>query len=148
MLKIVDQKQFTSGLFFLFIGIVALKLLPADLGSASEMGPGYFPMLLGICLVLLGGVSVIQAIRTKQPVRMDRIPVVACLFIIAGVIAFSFLIRPFGLAVSLAALMGLGCYSRIFRQPLAVLAIYAAVLALTWFVFIYVIQLPITLGWR
>ncbi len=148
MLKIVDQKQFLSGLFFLLIGLVALKKLPADLGTASEMGPGYFPMLLGICLILLGASSMVLAVRAHVVERIERIPVVASIFILAGVVAFSFLIRPFGLAISLAVLMGLGCYSRILKQPIAILAVYVAVLALTWFVFIYVIQLPITLGWR
>ena len=145
---IVDRKQFWSGLLFCLIGVGTLYKLPTDLGTASAMGPGYFPMLLGIVLVMLGTASVVAAMRHHDLVRIEPVPIVASLFILAGVVAFALLVKPFGLAIALAALIGLGCYDRVLGRPLVVLAIYGPLLLLTWFVFIYIIQLPIALGWQ
>jgi len=51
-MKIRNQKDFYSGLLFVaigaFFGIFARKY---DIGTAKEIGPGYFPLILGIILV-------------------------------------------------------------------------------------------------
>jgi hypothetical protein len=145
MLRIADKRQFWSGFIFFCIGIFALIRLPGYLGTASSMGPGYFPMLLGICLVMLGTGSMIFGIRSTEKLAVASIPYLPLVMILAGVLAFSFLLRPVGLAVALFFLVALGCYQRVRSHPFHVLATYLFLLALTWFVFIYVIQLPIAL---
>lgn len=147
-MTIADRKQFCSGLLFCLIGVGTLLKLPNDLGTAAAMGPGYFPMLLGLCLVLLGSASMLSGIRRRQTVPIEPVPVVACAFIVAGIVAFSLLVRPLGLAVALMALIGLACYGRVLRQPLAVLLTFAVLLLITWFVFLYVVQVPLAVGPR
>ena len=56
-MSIKSQKDFVSGLMFTAIGagFAWNSALSYDIGSASQMGPGYFPLVLGLVLVLLGG---------------------------------------------------------------------------------------------
>ncbi|MFZ2738953.1 MAG: tripartite tricarboxylate transporter TctB family protein [Burkholderiaceae bacterium] len=61
-MKIKSQKDFFSGLMFAVIGIAfALGARNYSLGSGARMGPGYFPMLLGILLALLGAIVMFNA---------------------------------------------------------------------------------------
>lgn len=70
-----DRKQIWSGLFFLLLGAGTLWQLPPDIGTAATVGPGFFPMLLGICLILLGGASTVAGCRSRTAVRAEPIPV-------------------------------------------------------------------------
>lgn len=50
-----SQKDFFSGLMFMGIGVVfAGGAATYEIGAAARMGPGYFPLCLGIVLALLG----------------------------------------------------------------------------------------------
>lgn len=54
-MKIKSQKDFFSGLMFAVIGAAfALGATRYTMGSGARMGPGYFPLLLGVVLALLG----------------------------------------------------------------------------------------------
>ena len=52
---IKSQKDFFSGLLFMVVGIgFAWGATSYKIGDASRMGPGYFPLLLGILLAVVG----------------------------------------------------------------------------------------------
>jgi Tripartite tricarboxylate transporter TctB family len=54
-MNIKSQKDFFSGLMFLIVGgLFAFGATKYNVGNAARMGPGYFPMLLGILLAVLG----------------------------------------------------------------------------------------------
>jgi hypothetical protein len=55
-MKIKNQRDFFSGLVFMAAGAAAAWIAPSlEIGSAERMGPGYFPLALGIALGALGG---------------------------------------------------------------------------------------------
>ena len=145
MLEIRDRKQFWSGLVFLAVGGAALLTLPEFIGTVRSMGPGYFPMLLGIGLILVGLASVVLSFRAPEIIRVDSMSLVPVFFIIGGVVAAALLIDTYGLALSLLVIVLTTCYSRVLKHPIEIAIIYFAVLLLTWGVFIYLIQLPIKL---
>jgi hypothetical protein len=59
-----SKKDFLSGLMFIVVGTAfALGATNFDVGSAARMGPGYFPLLLGIVLSLLGVIITLQSLR-------------------------------------------------------------------------------------
>jgi hypothetical protein len=144
-LPINDAKQFWSGIFFLVAGMVALWKVPRPLGTASAMGPGYFPMLLGVGLVLVGAALVAFSLRASTKSRVERLPLLPTCFVLGGVLAFSALIDEVGLVVSLLLLIGASCYSRLLKRPLEVVAMYVILVPVIWVIFIYTIQLPIDL---
>jgi hypothetical protein len=52
---IKSQKDFFSGLMFIGIGVAfAWGATTYNVGEGARMGPGYFPLLLGIVLALIG----------------------------------------------------------------------------------------------
>lgn len=147
MPHIANIRQFWLGMLFTAIGAFALWQLPRPIGSLSAMGPGYFPMLLGIGLLLAGAASIVAAIRSHARAEVEHLSLVPTFFIISGIVAMALLIDRAGLAVSLLCMVLGTCYDRVLRHPLQVAAIYLAVLGLTWFVFIYLIKVPIRLFW-
>ena len=52
---IKSQKDFFAGLLFMALGIAfALGARTYNVGTGARMGPGYFPLVLGVVLALLG----------------------------------------------------------------------------------------------
>ena len=52
---IKSQKDFFSGLMFMLVGgAFAWGATGYTVGNGARMGPGYFPLLLGIVLAVLG----------------------------------------------------------------------------------------------
>ena len=140
-----DRKQFWSGVVFLLIGAAALLSLPRPLGSLAAMGPGYFPMILGAGLVLMGSLAIAFSMRRAIATTVAPLPIVPACFVLGGVVAFALLITETGLAVSLLVLVAASCYARLIRRPIEAVLIYVALLPLTWVIFVYAVQLPISL---
>lgn len=54
-MKIGSQKDFFSGLMFTVVGVAfAWGASTYNVGTGARMGPGYFPLMLGIVLAILG----------------------------------------------------------------------------------------------
>ena len=54
-MKIKSQKDFFSGLMFMGIGVAfAWGATTYSIGSGARMGPGYFPLYLGVLMAILG----------------------------------------------------------------------------------------------
>lgn len=61
-MRIKSQKDFVSGLTFMAVGIAfAWGATNYTIGEGARMGPGYFPLMLGILLAALGGFIVFEA---------------------------------------------------------------------------------------
>jgi len=53
--KIKSQKDFFSGLMFAVMGVAfAWGASTYNVGNGARMGPGYFPLMLGIVMALIG----------------------------------------------------------------------------------------------
>ena len=54
-MKIKSQRDFFSGLMFTVVGIAfAWGASTYNVGNGARMGPGYFPLMLGILMALIG----------------------------------------------------------------------------------------------
>ncbi|RYX94520.1 MAG: tripartite tricarboxylate transporter TctB family protein [Comamonadaceae bacterium] len=54
-MNIKSQKDFCSGIMFCAVGIgFAIGATTYSVGNGARMGPGYFPLMLGIVLAILG----------------------------------------------------------------------------------------------
>jgi hypothetical protein len=61
--KIKSQQDFFSGLMFMVVGIAfAWGATTYNIGEGARMGPGYFPLMLGILLTALGGFIVFESL--------------------------------------------------------------------------------------
>jgi hypothetical protein len=68
-LLIKSQQEFVSGLMFTVVGgAFAIAAKNYEIGDASAIGPGYFPVLLGLILCALGVIITVQSLgRTENP---------------------------------------------------------------------------------
>jgi len=62
-MKIKSQKDFYSGLMFMVVGIAfAWGATTYTIGEGARMGPGYFPLMLGVLLTGLGAFIVFEGV--------------------------------------------------------------------------------------
>jgi len=60
-----NTRDFYAGLLFTAVGSAfAWGALDYQVGSSARMGPGYFPLLLGVLLALLGAAMMLRAARS------------------------------------------------------------------------------------
>lgn len=65
---IKSQKDFFAGLMFMIVGIgFAWGATSYKVGDGARMGPGYFPLLLGVLLAILGAVITFKALVVETP---------------------------------------------------------------------------------
>ena len=64
--RIKSEKDFYSGLLFMVVGIgFAWGATNYKIGDAARMGPGYFPLMLGILLAIVGLVVTFMALTVE-----------------------------------------------------------------------------------
>jgi hypothetical protein len=145
MAMIRHPKDFIAGLLFVAFGIGAIVVAANyPLGTAARMGPGYFPRMLGILLVVLGAALALRALRLRGaplPAWPWRPTVIA----LGSVVLFGAIINQIGLAVSTVILIVLAsAASHEFRPKEALISgILLAALAIAVFVVGLKLQLPI-----
>jgi Tripartite tricarboxylate transporter TctB family len=62
-MNIKSQRDFFSGLMFTCVGVAfAWGASTYTIGNGARMGPGYFPLMLGILLAVLGSVITFKAL--------------------------------------------------------------------------------------
>ena len=65
-MKIKSQKDFFSGLLFFGVGVAfTWGATTYKVGVADRMGPGYFPLILGILMTILGIAITFKALVLK-----------------------------------------------------------------------------------
>jgi hypothetical protein len=66
--RIKNQKDFFCGLIYVGVGAgFALGATNYTIGDGARMGPGYFPLLLGVVLALIGAVIMFQSLVVETP---------------------------------------------------------------------------------
>ena len=92
---IKSQKDFFSGLMFTVIGAsFAYGATNYSVGSGGRMGPGYFPLLLGIILAILGAAVMFKALVVETPdgEKIGKWAFKPLVFIIAANLLFGILL--------------------------------------------------------
>jgi hypothetical protein len=61
-----DRTNAAAGVLFIFAGLVfAVQSYGLDLGTALRMGPGMFPLILSVVLVLLGALILAGSVKSE-----------------------------------------------------------------------------------
>lgn len=64
-MEIKSQRDFFAGLMFALVGIAfAVGAVTYSVGDGARMGPGYFPLMLGIILAVLGSLILFNSFRS------------------------------------------------------------------------------------
>ncbi|ABD70922.1 protein of unknown function DUF1468 [Rhodoferax ferrireducens T118] len=152
-MKVKSQQDFFSGLLFTVVGIAfAWGATDYRIGDSARMGPGYFPLLLGVLLALLGTVMTFKAmvIETPEGEKVGRFAWRPLVFIIAANLVFgvalgglpSLKVPALGLIVGIYALTFMASLAgdRFKAKEAAVLATVLAVLSYLAFVLVLKLQ--------
>jgi hypothetical protein len=140
------RKDLLAGLIFIVFGaLFALGATGYDFGDPVRPGPGFYPLVVGALLVVLG-----IAIIIRSAVEDDAGPVTlpswrAVILIVGGLVVFALTVRGAGLvpATFLAALLA----SLASRQtsPLGAVVMAAGLTALSVLIFVVALSLRLPL---
>jgi hypothetical protein len=154
---IKSQRDFYSGLMFMVVGGAFAWGAYAHytVGTAARMGPGYFPLLLGGLLVLLGSLITLFALIEPTP---DGSPIGAfawrpLVFVLGANLAFGLLlgglpsldIAPMGLVAAIFALTIISSRAGsqfVWREVLVLAAVLSAG-SYVAFIWLLKLQMPV-----
>ena len=138
----IDPAEAACGAIFIGFGaFLALQSYGLDLGTTFRMGPGYFPLVLAIVLILLGSVIFLRATR----VQGDAIGAIAwrgIFFILPAPIFFGLTVRGLGFVPALFFSALIAAFASHKMSPLMAVAISAAITVFSVAVFNYGLGLP------
>lgn len=135
-MKSKDTQDIVGGLALVAIGLFAsLYAQQYEFGDLNRMGPGYFPVVLGMILAVLGALIAIPAfMRRGEPVHVEY---KTFALVMASLIAFALTLKVLGLvlATALAVIISSLADRDITWKARIILAVCVA--GLTWLVFIF-----------
>jgi hypothetical protein len=145
-MRIKNPTDFWTGVLFGGLGLF-MSLYAAthySIGTAVRMGPGYFPLWVGALVALLSVALLIGSLRFEGP-RLPRVHWRPLLLILAGSVAFGYLLKPLGLVLATVVLVvvsAFGGHEFRWREALA-LAVALAVFSIGVFVFALGLPFPL-----
>jgi hypothetical protein len=155
-MRIKSQKDFFAGLMFTASGVAfAWGATTYNIGQGARMGPGYFPLVLGILLAILGLLVVFGAlvVETGDGDPIGRIAWKPLGFIIGANVLFGILlaglpafgIPAFGLIVAIYGLTFVAALAgdEFKAREVAILATILAVGSYLAFVVLLKLQFPV-----
>lgn len=137
-----------GGLFFAAIGLAfVLGSNHLPMGEAARMASGYFPRLLGYCLIFIGLViSILGTFSEKKSHEIIyRFALKKVLLIGTALLAFAFLLEPAGLWIALSVLVFISSFASEQRSIREALILTVVVDLLVTAVFVGAIGLEINL---
>lgn len=155
-MKIKSQKDFFSGVMFAAVGgAFAIGSTNYNIGEGARMGPGYFPLVLGILLAILGLVIVFRAtvVETEDGERVGRwawrplcmILLANCVFgvLLGGLPAIG--LPPMGMILAIYALTFIASLAgnEFNAKSVAILATVLATGSYVAFVWMLNLQMPV-----
>ena len=144
-MKIKSPKDFWAGLMFIAFGsffLIAARYY--RMGSATSMGPAYFPTMLGGLMALLGAIIFLRSFA----VRGGKVPPMffrPLFFIILSLIGFAYLLKPIGMVLALVVLIGVSAFAGHQFKGKEVLVLSIVLIVFSVLVFVRGLGLPFQL---
>jgi hypothetical protein len=104
-MQLRNPKDFWTGIIYVLFGSGAFFIArDYTMGTALKMGPGYFPTILSVFLVLIGIISLIRSFTT-QGSPVGGFTVKGLVVVLGATVLFGLLLRGGGLIVALPVLV-------------------------------------------
>ncbi len=145
MVSIRAPKDFWAGVMFIAFAVVALYVSRTySLGTAVRMGPGYFPILLGGVLAVVGAILVVRSlVIAGDPIGQVR--VLPLVVVAVAVVLFGVLLPKLGLAITLPLVIVVSALASVQSRRWEVLVLALVLTVFSALVFVYGLRLPIPL---
>ena len=139
-------RDIAAGLIFVLFGLAfAIAASRYPIGTAFRMGPGYFPIVLGGLLVLLGVLVAVEGIIAGEAVPMGAVPWQAIVLILGSILFFGVTIRGLGLVPALFLTVLMAAFASRRTTPLAALLIAIGLTIACVVIFVEALGLSIAL---
>jgi hypothetical protein len=135
-LEFYKKKDFWAGLMFLGIGAGAiLGARSYPFGNTLRMGPGYFPTMLGLILVLFGIYVMVRGLRSDEKIQSNW-SIRALIVLPISMILFGVLMDLAGFIPALTALIFVAVASgREFKfKEVLLLTVFLGVISVAMFI--------------
>ena len=140
---ITNQKAFLSGFFFAAIGLfAAIHATDYAIGRVTRMGPGFFPLMLGIILLALGLTNMVRAVAWAKPERLPKLAVKPLIIIPLAIASFGFLLDRAGLLVAVSAVVAIASLGDKSFRKREVVFVALLVCGLASLLYVYGLGLP------
>ena len=110
MLK--NPKDFWAGVMFAAVGFafaIIVKVQDYPMGTASRMGAGYFPFVLGIVMGVLGLLILVQALLTKGG-PISKFAWRPLVWVLSAFVIFGLTAKLLGLVIAILLLVVISSY--------------------------------------
>jgi len=130
-----DYRDMVAGILMVAAGafVAIYASTHYNLGSFRNMGPGMFPLLMGLVLAGLGGALAVTALFRSGP--MPEIRISTAIFVLASIGAFALLIRSFGLVPAVIAVTVISSLAELKIRFMSTALLAAGLCLLTWLIF-------------
>lgn len=136
------RKDLLAGATFVGFGLAfAITSTTYEIGSALRMGPGYFPLVLGALLVLLGILIAVKGFVAGEGDDIGPVPWKAAALIVAALLFFGFTVRGLGLVPSLLVTVFMTAMAGRRARVVPAVVIAGSLTALSVLIFVIVLQL-------
>jgi hypothetical protein len=146
--KIKNFKDFYAGLMFTLFGTVfTWGATRYSMGAAAKMGPGYFPLILGGLLTILGVIILIQSLLVESADGEVGLLVIVkpAILVFGSIAAFALLLRPAGLVVAIFEIIlvsSFASHEARFKESV-ISAVVMCIVSLAIFVYGLKLQIPV-----
>lgn len=136
-------KDFWSGVMFIAFAAVALIASQSySLGRAGKMGPGYFPLLLGGALLLIGLLLVVRSFIVPGE-KIESMRLLPLGIIALGVCLFGIMLQPLGLVLALMTVVAVTAFASRESRWLETAALVVVLAAFSVGIFVVALRLPL-----
>ena len=137
------RQDFIGGVLALAFGAFMLdKALAYPMGSMLRMGPGFFPAVLSVLIIVLGAALALHGLRQRAAAPAVEIRLRPIAMISIAVVLFALLIERFGIVPATMALILVSSLAGARVRPWRVLIMAAATTAAIYVIFIVILQMP------
>ncbi|XVU22446.1 tripartite tricarboxylate transporter TctB family protein [Actinoplanes sp. CA-054009] len=130
-----------GGIFTLIGGAFIVGSLGYDRGTALRMGPGYFPLLAGAIVTVLGLVILVKGLIAGYPVPFGPVPWRAVAVIVLAIVFFGVFVRRLGFVPTSAVTALLTTLASKRVRPLTAVLVAAGLTAAATLIFVAGLQL-------
>jgi hypothetical protein len=137
-----------GGIFVLIGGVFVAGSLGYDRGTPLRMGPGYFPLLVGVAVAVLGLVILVKGLIAGEDITFGPVPWRAVVLIVSAVVFFGFFVRRLGFVPTALVTSLLTTLASRRVRPLTAVAVSAGLTTAATLIFIVGLQVRLPLwGW-
>ena len=144
-LRVRSVQDVGSGTMFIGFGAVAVVLAPSyDIGTTLRMGPGYFPLILGAIMTIIGAVLFIRGFRlaATPPARPQLRPLAA---VIIAAAVFAGIVDVAGIVATSVATLTITYFGMREGDRRELLLLCLGMTAAVCVVFVYILGMPLYL---